>query len=590
MWIGAVALSLAAGGLLAPSPARAVTTDSMTTAPLAVGPSVTITPSAGSELTDFTLSVAGFEPGTESVTLEVTVDGAPYTLGYDTRRNITAAGTGSWSWPWTAGDPYGTYTFTFTDQVGHEASATLTVTHSPTAPVPAAHTGLMIDAASAPSLEDIDAWRSAGAPYAAIGVYIAPDAAVDNRHDKEQAGLDRAWVQQVQSGSRPWHVVPIHVGRQAPDACQTRDFVDMDLDADSARAQGEDAARSAAAESEALGIDRSSPIVADIEAYSSTSSATRAACAAAVQSYLAGWTSELHALDWRAGVYGNPSSVAADLTAAKRANPGYLLPDVIWTATDDHQVSASVSGLPSGTWKVMNQYLLDVERTYGDRTLAVDETAFDWAIWDRTAPSVRPSTVPWLVRAPSATFTWTGLDTDSGLAGYEVRSRRAAAGRAPGRWSLTSLIEPAATGRTSVPVRPGEQVCVEVRAVDRAGNRSAWTQPSCSTRLRDDRAAKTSGGWQRTRQPHPYGHTLTSTSRKGAVLTLGKATAGSQLGVVRTGRGPLTVAVGGHRVATLTGQGLRALVLPRSGTVTLTSASGKKVTVDAYVLAPRPRA
>ena len=552
------------------------------------GPSPTARVTASSpvhdEMAGYTLSVAGFEPGEDSVTLAVSVDGAPYRLGYDRTRNISDSGTGSWFWPWTSGDPYGTYVFTFTDAVHHTATATIDIEHTPTAPSPAPGTGLMIDTASAPPRETVDAWRGAGAPYAAIGVYIPPDSAVDNRHDKVQRELTSDWVAAVQGGPRSWHVVPIHVGLQAPKSCQTGSFVGMDADPTVAARQGKEAADSAAHASADLGVARSAPIMADMEAY-------QAGCSGAVRAYLGAWSAELQSLGWRAGVYGSAKSVVPDLVAARAADPSYVLPDVIWAATDNRLASTAVTGLPAESWKVANQYLLGVQRTYAGIPITVDESSFDWSIWDTTAPTVSTVGAPWATGAPHADVTWSGSDAESGVVAYEVRSSRAAPGRRraawTGAWSGVSTVTGAA--RTSIALKPGEGVCVEVRAVDRAGNRSGWSRPACSTRLADDRAATARGGWKKVPRSGAYAHTRSTASRRGAVLALGTASSGSRLGVVRRGPGALIVKVDGRRVGTLSGSGLRALVLPRAGKVTLTTATARKVTVDAYVLAPRPR-
>ncbi|MCA1981488.1 glycoside hydrolase domain-containing protein [Nocardioides nematodiphilus] len=577
-WIGAVALSLAVGGVLAASPAHATTMVNPGPSPSA---RVTASSAVHDEMAGYTLTVAGFQPGTDSVTLAITVNGAPYALSYDRTRNITESGTGSWFWPWTSGDPYGTYAFTFTDVAKHTATATIAINHTPTAPRAAAGTGLMIDTATAPSLETVDAWRAAGAPYSAIGVYIPTDPAVDNRHDKVQSNLlSSGWVSGVQGGARPWHVVPIHVGLQAPDGCQSGRFVGMDPIPEQAASQGKAAAESAATTAGQLGIARTSPIMADIESYT-------AGCAGAIRAYLGAWSARLHALDWRAGVYGSTKSVVPDLVAARSADPTYVLPDVIWAATDNRLPSTSVPGLSSEPWKIANQYLLGVQRTYAGIAVPVDETSFDWSIWDTAAPTVSAVSGSWLTRATSAAFTWSGFDADSGVAGYELRSSRAPRGRKPGPWSGASTMASAAQTRTAL--KPGEGVCIEVRGVDRAGNRSAWSRPSCSARLADDRAAKAGAGWKRSRHGGAYAHTLSTASRKGAVLTLGPATAGSRLGVVRSGRGPLAVRVDGRKVGVLGGTGIRALTVPRAGKVTLTTATAKKVTVDAYVLAAEPR-
>jgi len=583
----AAALLAAAASLLAPASAEAATTPTAT---------VTASSPVHDEMAVYNRSGSGFTPNS-TVTVTVTEpDGKPYPDDHYTHTHATdsAGAFSGWNWIWTAEDPYGTYTFTFDDGHNHTASATIDINHTSVAPVPTTGTHLMLDIGSAPALETVQAWQQES-PYTAIGVYIDPGDAVDNRHDKEQANLDAAWVSAVQSGDHPWHVVPIHVGLQAPASCQNDAsiFHEMALDAPTALIEGRSAADTAAAQAQALGIDPSVPVMADIESY-------RSGCAAAVQAYLEGWTAELHRLGWHAGVYGGPSSVAKDLAAARAADPTYVLPDVLWAATDNRHASTQVSW-PAGStassagWKVANQYLLGITRSYGNTALTIDESAVDDAVWtlgpvgqmpDTAAPVLTLGAAPQLVRTTSATFTWSAVDAESGLARYELRTRRTARGHAVGVWSGTSALAPASNGRTTQPLKPGEQLCVEVRAVDQAGNASPWSRATCSSRLVDDRAAKAGKGWHRTHQRSAYEKTVTTAVGKHAVLRLGRSAAG-RLGVVRSGSGPVVVAVGGRKVGVLHGNGTRWLSLPRAGEVTLTTTTGRKVAIDGFVLIPR---
>ena len=573
-----MALTLAVGGVLAPTTARAATPDPTAT--------VTSTSAVADEMSTYVRAGSGFAPNS-TVTVAVTVGQSAYPGSYTKTHATDATGSFSgWNWIWTYGDPYGTYTFTFTDSAGHTASASIAITHTPTAPTPAAGTHLMLDTASAPALQTVRAWQQGGAPYTAIGVYIPTDSTVDNRHDKVQLNLDASWVSAVQAGG--WHVVPIHVGLQAPTSCQNSGaFHGMSTDPATATAQGIAAADSAAARSQALGIDRSMPVMSDIEAYKS-------GCSAAIQGYLGGWVGELHRLGWHAGVYGGPSSVAKDLAAAHAADATYALPDVIWAATDNRHVSTEVSALPAGTWKIANQYLLGINRTYANTSLLIDETAVDDAVWtmgpvsaapDTTPPVVTLGAAPWLVRGGRVSFAWSGIDAESGVASYEVRMMHIGTGPGSDAFGGTTTL-PASATHTSTGIVPGERVCIEIRAVDQAGNGSAWTRPVCSTRLTDDRSATAGRGWKRLRQGSAYRKTVTVATRKKAVLTLGLAARGTRLAVVRSGPGPLVVAVNGHKVGVLKGNGTRSLVLPRAGKVTLTTSTAKKVVVDAYALVP----
>lgn len=567
-----------AGGALGAAPAQAA---------VAATPKVSVSTNAGDELTGFRGEGSGFTANA-SVSVTVLVNGSAYTGQYTKTHQTSATGTFDWAWVWSRGDPFGTYTLTFTDAVNHtRASVTLAIKHTATGPTPAAGTHLMVDTGSAPALATVQAWQKS-APYDAIGVYVPVDPAVDNRHDKVQSNLTQPWVTAVQEGG--WHVVPIYVGLQAPTACETGSFHAMDSEAATARTQGADAAGYAVGEANTLGIDASLPVVYDLEAY------TPGSCSSAVQAFLLGWTTELHQLNRTAGVYGTPKSAAKDLVAAAAADPTYVLPDLFWAATNNRRAAIdSVSDLPSATWKVANQYIFDVTRTYGATSLTVDESAVDSTVWsstrsdpppDTTAPIVAMGNAPDLIRTGTTSFAWSGVDAGSGIASYQLRTRHTADGHAAGVWSAPTSMPASTRASTAVKVRPGEQVCAQVRAVDAVGNASDWTFADCASRLDDDRSAKPGAGWHRGHARAAYQRTVTIGKRSHAVLNLGR-TAGGRLAVAMSGHGPLLVKVAGKRVGIIRGTGTHWVALPRKGKVTLTTVTRHKVSVDGFVMTPR---
>lgn len=589
-WIGAVAALLAAlCGLLVPQEARAA--ERVVAATPTVTPSTpTVTPTtttSGDEMTVFRGTGDGFAPGS-TVEVSVKVDSGSgsqqYAGAYTTAHRTDSAGSFSWAWVWTQGDPYGSYTISFS-QGATQLGVGLNIRHSTAAPRPAEGTDLMVDTASAPTVETMRSWLGT-APYDAIAAYIPVDPAVDDRHDKDQANLDASWVRTVQAGG--WRVVPVYVGLQVPTICQNPAgaFHPMSTDPAVAQAQGVTAAADAVFAANGLGIDASAPVVYDLESY-------RPGCRDEVQAFLLGWTAELHRLHRSAAVYGGATSAAADLAAAATADPAYMLPDVFWAATDNRKAAASVANLPASGWKVANQFILGVERTYGDASATVDESAVDEHAWsaahahsvDTAAPIVAMGSAPGLIRAAKVSFDWSAVDAGSGLATYVVRTRRALGGQV-GAWSAPRPMSASTRGVTTLTVRPGEQLCVQVRAVDAAGNASDWTLPTCTSRFADDRTAKAGAGWHHHRGHGASRHTLSTAGRKHAVLRLGQLAAG-RLGVVRSGKGALVVRVAGHRVGTLRGAGTTWLTLPRAGKVTLTTATSRRVTVDAFVLVPR---
>jgi protocatechuate 3,4-dioxygenase beta subunit len=80
----------------------------------------------------------------------------------------------------------------------------------------------------------------------------------------------------------------------------------------------------------------------------------------------------------------------------------------------------------------------------------------------------------------TAKFTWKGIDDASGIAGYDVRFRKARTGE-----SLGSFIRLAtgtkATSRT-LDLSRGYTYCVSVRAQDRVGRVGSWSAPRCVSR------------------------------------------------------------------------------------------------------------
>lgn len=592
-----MALVAALGGALAPDPAHATgaspsAAGSADSARLAVTPSATATPASGDEMTVFRGKGTGFTPGSSvSVAITVTAGGgtSPYTGSYTRTHTADASGSFSWSWIWTEGDPYGVYSFTFTDPAHKQAGIALTLSRG-SAPRPAAGSHLMVDTASAPSLATMQSWQGSDAPYQAIGAYLPiADKDVDDRHDKIQANLTPTWVSTVQKGG--WRVVPIYVGLQAPASCQLSAgaFHAMSPAPATALAQGVAAATDAVGSANRLGVASGVPIVYDLEGYHS-------GCATAVRAFLAGWTDRLHQLGRLAAVYGTAASSATDLASAPAA--GRVLPDLFWAATDNRRASTSVTGLPTPGWKVANQFLFGVTRTYGGKAVDVDESAMDDRIWtqaaptsrgDATAPTVMMGAAPALTRTGKASFSWSAVDGGSGLASYELRTRRTAGGHQAAAWSTPAKVAARTTGLAAVRLKPGQQGCVQVRAIDAAGNASGWTAATCTTRLDDDRTAKATGAskhrWRHVRRHSAYHRTLTVAKRAGAVLRLGHAFPG-RLAVVHSGPGRLVVRVGGHRVAALSGAGTTWVTLPHAGMVTLT-ASRARAAVDGFALTPR---
>jgi hypothetical protein len=220
--------------------------------------------------------------------------------------------------------------------------------------------------------------------------------------------------------------------------------------------------------------------------------------------------------------------------------------------------------------------------------LPPDTTAPTAALSEPSAPAIA---------AGSVKITWTGSD-DSGIAGFDLRYRRAGYNGGFGAWQTPPGWQNL-TGHTVTAsgLQAGYDYCWSVRATDTADNTGAWSAPRCTAVALDDRALATSAsGWHRGSGSAYYEHTVTTASRKGAVLHRTGATL-DRVGVVATTCptcGAIAVYVGRTRIGTVN---LHAAathrkvikVLPkfrlRSGTVSVkVLSSGKTVAIDGLVL------
>ncbi|HTR75760.1 MAG TPA: DUF1906 domain-containing protein [Solirubrobacterales bacterium] len=222
-------------------------------------------------------------------------------------------------------------------------------------------TGLGFDACSAPSSKAMAAW--AESPFRGIGIYIGGENSACS-----QPNLSSSWVSaQTTAG---WHLIPTYVGLQATtsscSSCAKMTTV-------AAGMQGAAAAEDAVAEASAIGIGAGSPIYFDLEAYSPTTSATKAALA-----FLEAWTTKLHQLGYLSGVYSSTGSGISDL--AHQVGTGYQLPDAIWFANWNNQESTTDPSLPENAWanhQRIHQYRGGHDDTYGGVTINVDSDYVD---------------------------------------------------------------------------------------------------------------------------------------------------------------------------------------------------------------------
>ena len=248
-------------------------------------------------------------------------------------------------------------------------------------------TGLGFDACAAPSRQAMKAWSVS--PYRAIGVYIG-----GVNRACSQPNLTASWVsEQIAAG---WSLIPTYVGLQAPTSSCTSCAT---LSPTTAATQGTEAANDAVADAQAVGIGPGSPIYNDMESYSRTASSTNATL-----TFLAAWTTRLHALGYESGVYSSSASGIADLVS--RLGSSYVQPDNIWMANWNGVKSASDPYVPASAWNQhqrIHQYRGGHDETWGGVTINIDNNYVEGATaGTASASSDDPEGRFDLVEAPAA--------------------------------------------------------------------------------------------------------------------------------------------------------------------------------------------
>jgi hypothetical protein len=219
--------------------------------------------------------------------------------------------------------------------------------------------------------------------------------------------------------------------------------------------------------------------------------------------------------------------------------------------------------------------------------------SFSWRI-DNVAPAVT-------LKTPTAAFalgstapvSWSGSDSGSGVAKYQLGYERAPWNGVFGSWTFPTSWQALTSTALAAPLAVGYTYCYSVRAFDKAGNVSAWTAVRCTARPLDDRAmGATTSGWTRATSSLYYLGTYTSTTTLNAKLARTGVVL-DRVGIVAT-RCPTCGVVGVYVGSTLIGkinlysattQRKVVLALPRfslrTGTVTVkVLTSGKLVQVD----------
>ena len=241
------------------------------------------------------------------------------------------------------------------------------------------YTGYGFDTCRAPSLTALAAW--AASPYRAVGVYIGGA----NRACGD-GNLSASWV--AAATGVGWSVMPLYVGLQAPCVSQ-RGLAHLSSSAAAATTQGVAAADDAATRAALFGLPAGSPIYFDMEGYSTKN----VVCSRAVQSFVSGWVTELHAQGWTAGVYGSAASTIRDV-----ASLGVATPDDVWIA--DWNGVAAAFGDPyvsDALWpnhQRIHQFKGGHRETWGGVGIDIDSDFVDGAVVGGSAPPPPPPPPP----------------------------------------------------------------------------------------------------------------------------------------------------------------------------------------------------
>jgi hypothetical protein len=216
------------------------------------------------------------------------------------------------------------------------------------------YTGTGFDTCAAPSANAMAAWlRRSG--YQAIGIYIG-----GSDRACAQPNLTASWVSQQAAAG--WHFIPLYVGPQVAYAGEVT----------AARTEATAAAQDAVVQAEALGFGPGTPIYYDMEAY-------QPARSRAALKFFSAWTTELHALGYRAAVYSSSDSGISDL-AGNYTNTAFTMPDVIYDAWWNGVADTTDPNVPAGEWanhQRVHQFAGGVTETHGGYTINIDQDYLD---------------------------------------------------------------------------------------------------------------------------------------------------------------------------------------------------------------------
>ncbi|MFE5655172.1 DUF1906 domain-containing protein [Streptomyces sp. NPDC056517] len=267
---------------------------------------------------------------------------------------------------------------------------------SAAAPALVHYVGQAFDTCEAPSLAVMKAWSSS--PYGAVGIYFGGR----GRGCPTQQELSPAWVASVDAMG--WGLLPLFVGSQAPcvHAAAKRPFAIGSNPVSQGTREGGEAVRAA----QALGLDVSSPLYLDVEAYEQGD----AGCAATTLSFVRAWNREVSRLGYVPGYYSSADTGVQDIEAERRAGTQDL-PAVMWFARWlGRPALYTESVLQPEAWTPharIHQYAGNVTEAYGGRRLTIDRNAMDAPVARviplaaRAAGVTAPAGIPASARIPA---------------------------------------------------------------------------------------------------------------------------------------------------------------------------------------------
>ncbi len=255
------------------------------------------------------------------------------------------------------------------------------------------------DIAFVPSQAKMNAWWSSS-PYFDTSLYL-PGAA----NKSQDPNLNSAWVSAIEG--QGWGLVPIWVGPQAPCVISKVPLVTISTVNPAAQGEAEAVKANKAIQSLAPGLG-GTVIYYDMEYYTPHAGSS---CDNTVLSFLGGWVTQMQALGYKAGVYGNVATAQVDFSEVSPSPDDAwisLSPSVgsppnvsIWNLIPSSGTGGLCDKYSSGCpafWSKdqrMHQYIVDTPsakyfQTWGGVQLEIDPDIVDADVANLPSPSKGP--------------------------------------------------------------------------------------------------------------------------------------------------------------------------------------------------------